>query len=81
MFVWELKYDLKAASSRFNWSHWGIYAKTFLSDARQLEVEVLHSKAVVLLKFLGELSVLELGKLVVKSLGGQGALFALWPRC
>ena len=70
MFVWELKYDLKATSSRFNWSHWGIYAKTFLSDARQLEVEVLHSKAVVLPKFLGELSVLELGKLVVKSLGG-----------
>ena len=49
--VWELKYGLKATSSRFNWFHWGVYAKTFLSDARQPEVEVLHSKAVVLPKF------------------------------
>ena len=31
--VWVLKYGLKATSSRFNWSHWGTYAKTFLSDA------------------------------------------------
>ena len=66
MFVWELKYDLKATSSRFNWSHWGIYAKTFLSDARQPEVEVLHSKAVILPKFLGKSSVLESTHLAIE---------------
>ena len=57
--VWELKYGLKATSSRLNWFHWGVYAKTFLSDAGQPEVEVLHSKAVVLPKFSGKSSVLE----------------------
>ena len=64
--VWELKCGLKATSSRFNWSHWGIYAKTFLSDARQPEVEVLHSKAVILPKFLGKSSVLESTHLAIE---------------
>ena len=57
--VWELKYGLKAMSSRFNWSHWGVYAKMFLSDARQPEVDVLHSRTVAFAKFSGNWSLLE----------------------
>ena len=36
--------------------YWGVYATTFLSDARQPEVDFLHSSAVVLKKFLGKAS-------------------------
>ena len=64
--VWELKYGLKAMSSRFNWSHWGVTAKMFLSDARQPEVDVLYSRTVAFAKFSGNWSLLESTHLAIQ---------------
>ena len=33
--VWELKYGLKAMSSRFNWSHWGVFERRTSTGSRR----------------------------------------------
>ena len=65
--VWAPKYFLKpCTSSRFDWSHLEDEAKAFLSYARQPEVELLHSWAVVLPKFSGKSSPLESTHLAIQ---------------